>query len=267
MTQFVDSDGVRISWEQQGAGTPLLLVMGHRWSRRMWHPIIDRLAERFQVISFDNRGSGASDTPPDRYPLSAMTGDAVRVLDAAGVERAHVLGVSMGGVIAQDLAIHHGAKVDQLVLGCTAALTAAKMRLSRGRHLTYYLPDRLVNAAGRPLLYGTLRTTPAIRRDLQVLAGESTTRAGLVGQALAVSDHAVDMDALRQLQHRALVLHGRKDKVVPIAWGEELAALIPDARLRVFDSAGHNFMATHPEETCAEVIGFLDPTPAQGGAA
>ena len=256
MTERVVNGGVRIAWEQQGSGAPLLMVMGHRWSRRMWHPVLEALAEDFRVITFDNRGSGESDAP-ERYPLSAMTADALAVLDAAGVGRAHVFGVSMGGVIAQDLAISHGERVDRLVLGCTGAITAERMRLTLGRRLNYYLPDRVVNAAGRPLLYGRLRTTPAIRRDLQVLAGERTTRPGLLGQAHAVSGHAVDLERLRALPHPTLVLHGARDRVVPVAWAHELADLIPDSRCRVFGTAGHNFLPTHAAETCQVVREFL----------
>jgi pimeloyl-ACP methyl ester carboxylesterase len=159
MTQVVDSDGVRIAWDEGGAGDPLLLIMGHRWSSRMWHPVLDRLRQSFRVVTFDNRGSGQSDQPAQGYPLAAMTGDAVRVLDAAGIESAHVFGVSMGGVIAQDLAIAHGDRVRKLVLGCTGPVTRDRMRLTPGRRIGYYLPDKLVNAAARSLLYGHRRTT------------------------------------------------------------------------------------------------------------
>ena len=257
MTEFVDNSGVRIAWEQDGSGDPLLLVMGHRWSRRMWHPVVAELQQRFRVITFDNRGSGQSDAPRAGYSLADMTGDAVRVLDAAGVEKAHVFGVSLGGVIAQDLAINHGQRVDRLVLGCTGAITAERMRLGPLRQLTYFLPDALVNAAGRSLLYGQFRTTPAIRRDLAVLAGETTTRHGLLGQAHAVSGHAVDIAALRALPHPTLVLHGAKDKVVPVAWGQELAELIPASQLEVFATAGHNFMPTHADDVTRSLCTFL----------
>ena len=257
MTEHLDSGGVRIAWNQEGSGPHLLLVMGHRWSRRMWHPVVDRLRQSFRVITFDNRGSGESDAPAQRYPLSGMTLDALAVLDAAGAGRAHVFGVSMGGVIAQDLAISHPDRVDRLVLGCTGPVTADRMRLTPGRRLNYYLPDRVVNALGRPLLYGGFGTTPAIRRDLEVLAGESTTRVGLLGQAHAVSGHAVDLEKLRALPHPTLVLHGAKDKVVPVAWAHELADLIPDATCQVFETAGHNFLPTHADETCEALAGFL----------
>lgn len=256
-TSFVDNDGVRIAWESVGSGHPLLMVMGHRWSRRMWHPIIGELQSRYRVISFDNRGSGQSDDPAEDYTIADMSGDALRVLEAAGVDRAHVYGVSMGGVIAQDLALHHAAAVDHLVLGCTVAVTADRLRLTPSRQLSYFVPDRITNFISRPLLYGTTSRTPEIKRDLAALAQERTRRPGLLGQARAVSRYEVDLDGLRQLSHPTLVLHGAKDKVVPAEWGRELASLIPGAHALVFERAGHNYMATHASESNAAVTAFL----------
>ena len=256
-TVTAENDGVRLSWDARGSGDPLLLVMGHRWSRRMWHPIIDELASKYRVIAFDNRGSGESDTPPVGYSIHDMALDSLAVLWAAGERSAHVYGVSMGGVIAQELAITHPDSVDRLVLGCTAPITGDRWRLTRSRRMNYYIPDRVTNLIGRPLLYGTMSTTPAIAKDWAVLAGEHTTRQGLLGQAQAVSDYQVDLEALRTLPHPTLVLHGGKDKVVPVAWGRELAELVPNSRAVVFDNAGHNYMATHAVQSNAAVIEHL----------
>ena len=258
MTRYVDSGGTQIAWEEHGSGEPLLLVMGHRWSRRMWHPVLDGLAERFRVIAFDNRGAGESGCPEPGYPLSQMTDDAVSVMQAAGVDSAHVFGVSMGGVIAADLAIAHPDRVRRLVLGCTGAVTADRLRLTPGRRVNYYLPDRVVNALGRPLLYGGFQSTPAIKHDLAMLANERTTRRGLLGQAYAIDGYGVDLADLRSLPHPTLVLHGGKDKVMKAEWGRELAELIPGARLQVYEDAGHNFFATHGTEAVADVTAFLE---------
>jgi 3-oxoadipate enol-lactonase len=258
MTEFIDRDGVRIAWDAQGSGEPLLLVMGHRWSKRMWHPVIDQLAAHYRVITFDNRGSGESDHVPAGYSVHDMADDALAVLHAAGGQSAHVYGISMGGVIAQDLAITHPEAVRKLVLGCTAPITAERWELNRQRRMNYYLPDKVTNFIGRPLLYGTSKTTPAIAADWAMLAGERTTRQGLLGQAQAVSDYDVDLDALRALPNPTLVLHGGKDKVVPTAWGRELGDLIPNARVIVFDDAGHNYLPTHAAESTAAVLEHLE---------
>ncbi len=257
MASYVDTTGTRIAWEQTGDGPNLLLVMGHRWSRRMWHPVIERLRQEFRVIALDNRGAGESATPSQPYTLSAMSADALAVLDAAGVRRAHVFGVSMGGAIAQDLAVSHPERVDRLVLGCTGLFTDEPTRVTSLRRLGYRIPDRLTNLAGRKLLYGQFRATPDIRRDLTVLAGERTSYQGLIGQAHAMSTNTVRPDDLRALRHTTLVLHGALDQVIPLAWGTELADLIPNSSSVVFPRAGHNFMATDSEATCDAVIDFL----------
>jgi pimeloyl-ACP methyl ester carboxylesterase len=96
---------VRIGWERHGSGAPLLLIHGLGYARWGWEPVLPRLAERLDVILFDNRGIGESDSPPGPYTAREMAEDAVQVLDEAGVERAHVVGTSLGGMVAQELAL------------------------------------------------------------------------------------------------------------------------------------------------------------------
>src|ERR1700709_2051123 len=103
---FADSGGVRIHWQEQGSGTPIVLVMGHRYSAAMWYPILPALAAKHRVIWFDNRGTGESDTTR-KASLGDLVNDTVAVMDAAGVARAHLFGVSMGGGIVLEFAIRN----------------------------------------------------------------------------------------------------------------------------------------------------------------
>jgi len=98
---------VRVAWERRGAGFPLVLVHGLGYARWGWEPVADSLAERFEIVLLDNRGIGESDAPPGPYTVAEMAGDVVRVLDEAGIERAHLVGTSLGGMIAQELALGH----------------------------------------------------------------------------------------------------------------------------------------------------------------
>src|SRR5829696_7657480 len=100
---------------------PVLLVMGLGMAATGWWRTVPVLSERFRVLSFDNRGAGRSDKPPGPYTVAQLADDAVAVLDAAGVGRAHVYGVSLGGMIAQEIALRHPARVDRLVLAATTA--------------------------------------------------------------------------------------------------------------------------------------------------
>jgi len=112
---------VRIAWERRGEGEPLLLIHGLGYARWGWEPVVEPLARSFEVILFDNRGIGESDAPPGPYTAAELAADAAQVLDEAGVQRAHVLGTSLGGMVAQELALAAPERVERLVLACTTA--------------------------------------------------------------------------------------------------------------------------------------------------
>src|SRR5271157_4660058 len=106
---FVENQGTKIYWDEQGNGAPVLLIMGLGYTSAMWLRTRPAMAQRYRTIAFDNRGVGLSDVPPGPYSIAAMASDAVAVLDAAGVPSAHILGVSMGGMIAQEFALQYPA--------------------------------------------------------------------------------------------------------------------------------------------------------------
>src|ERR1700689_228593 len=118
---FVQNQGAKIYWDEQGSGEPLLLIMGLSYPSYMWHRTRPVLANRYRTIALDNRGVGQSDVPPGVYSIALMASDAASVLDAAGVGSAHVFGVSMGGMIAQEFALQYPKRVRSLILGCTAS--------------------------------------------------------------------------------------------------------------------------------------------------
>src|SRR5258708_308287 len=113
------ADGTRIAWSERGSGPPLLLIQGLGYASWGWEPVVAPLAECFRVVLFDNRGIGGSDSPPGPYTAAALAEDAAAVLEAAGAERAHVVGASLGGMIAQQLVLDRPELVDRLVLACT----------------------------------------------------------------------------------------------------------------------------------------------------
>ena len=118
---FAENEGVKIFWEETGQGDPILLVMGLGWTSHLWHRTRDLLASKCRVITFDNRGVGRSEVPAGPYAIATMAADAASVLDAAGVQSAHLYGISMGGMIAQEFTLQYPARVKSLILGCTAA--------------------------------------------------------------------------------------------------------------------------------------------------
>src|SRR6266480_5261228 len=118
---FVENQGAKLYWDEQGSGEPLLLIMGLSYPSYMWHRSRTVFANSYRTIALDNRGVGQSDVTPGIYSIALMASDAAAVLHAAGVESAHVFGVSMGGMIAQEFALQYPKRVRSLILGCTAA--------------------------------------------------------------------------------------------------------------------------------------------------
>lgn len=251
------SRGVGITWEERGEGDPLLLVMGHRFSSRMWHWTLPALAEHRRVITFDNRGTGGSDAPRGPYTMQQLADDALAVLDAAEVDCADVYGASMGGMIALEMSLARPERVRSLVLGCTSALSPDKKRPPRASYIQYWLPRSMLLKVARGRLYGPAADEDRIRKDLALLAVDRFSPRGLVGQARAIATHNC-LPRMSEIAQPALVLHGSHDTVIPLAWGEELADALPNGRLVILDGAGHNYLADATDKANAEVLTFLD---------
>jgi pimeloyl-ACP methyl ester carboxylesterase len=247
---------VRISWDEQGDGTPVLLVMGAAYSSKMWYPAIPDLAAKHRVIWFDNRGIGES-TSSGTPTISDFVADAIAVLDAAGVERAHVYGVSLGGVIVQQLALEHPDRVRSLVVGCSGILSAEKRRAPKAANLIAYLPRRLLWRLGRKSAYGPAATPDAIARNIEVLNEDKASRAGLIGQQDALRAYRVTPEQIAGLPMPLLVLHGDADGTVPLAYGEELHQTVPGSTLITYPGAGHNYLVDAGDKPQADVIAFL----------
>ncbi len=258
---YTDNDGVKIYWEEEGRGEPLLLIMGLGYTLEMWHRVRPLLAERFRVLVFDNRGVGRSDVPAVGYSIPDMARDAVAVFDEAGIESAHVLGVSMGGYIAQALVIEHPERVRSLILGCTAcggpdavqadpevlaALTArAELAVEEGvRVMIPYVYD-----AGTP--------EELIEEDLAIRVQTYPTAEGYNGQLQAIVTHQT-FDRLGEVDVPTLVLHGQSDRLVPHANGEDIARRIKGSRFVSIPNASHIFFTDQHDVTSKAILEFLD---------
>ena len=256
----ITSNGSRIHWDQSGQGTPLLLIMGHRYSSAMWYPLIEGLGDRYRLIWFDNQGTGKSE-PRRRTSVAEMASDALAVMDAADVESAHVYGVSMGGGIALEFGIRYPERARSLILGCTMAKTpefAAKR--SWLAWLAYRLPKPVLKALSSKKFkrgYGDAAADALIERDLAMADRDAFSRKGVWAQAVAISDYSVDPADVAAVQLPALVLHGTQDLVVPYEQGAKLAGMLPDARLVTFQDIGHNYFVGEGERANAEVDSFI----------
>jgi 3-oxoadipate enol-lactonase len=250
-------DGVRLHWDEAGSGTPVLLVMGAGYSSAMWYPVIPALAASHRVVWFDNRGTGGSEAT-DVASIADMAADARAVLDAAGIERAHVYGVSLGGVVTQQLAIESPERVLSLVLGCTGVLDDAKPRAPKWLDVRFRLPQRLLRGIARRRAYGPACPPERVAEDEAVLAAQPPSQLrALRAQSDALRAYSVAPAQVAALDVPALVLHGTHDTVVPLVWGRELAEVLPQARLVTYEGSGHNYLVAARDEANAEVLAFL----------
>jgi 3-oxoadipate enol-lactonase len=273
-----NSGSAWLSWRADGpreaVADPeaILLIMGLAGSSHMWWRLLPHLVGRHRAITFDNRGTGDSDGVSGPLTMADLVADALAVLDAAGEERAHVIGVSMGGMVAQQLALDHRDRVRSLVLGCTTAGGGGPAPSAGGARL-------LATAALRPLL-GPRRTFPLVapalyaertrrerpervaedlRRRIEHAAPASTTYAQLA--AVAGHDTRARLPDLGGLP--TLVLHGAEDALVPAARGRELADRIPDARLVLLPSCGHMLTTDDEAGTARAVLEHLERSAAR----
>ena len=251
---------VRIAWERRGSGFPLVLVHGLGYARWGWEPVADALAERYEVVLLDNRGIGESDAPPGPYTAAAMAEDVLRVLDGAGIERAHLLGTSLGGMIAQELVLAAPERVDRLVLACTTpgGSKAAPMPEQTVR-LIGEAPRLEPQVALRRFVENALAPgAPAALVDRIMEHRVATAQPPAAWAAQAAAGATFDAwDRLAEISAPKLIVHGTADVVVDPANAALLESRIPDARVVLFEGAGHLFFWEHPERFVATVGEFL----------
>ena len=258
---YAANNDVRLHWQERGFGTPILLVMGVAFSSRMWYPAIPALSKQHRVIWFDNRGTGASDTTAT-VEIGDLARDAFAVLDAAGVHAAHIYGVSMGGVIVQEMALQQPKRVLSLIVGCSGALTAEKPRAPAIARVLYRLPPWLLGSLmslmrrGSAHDYGTAARPDAIAIDQAAVKSEKIFSKGSVAQANALARYCTTREAIEGLTMPALVLHGDEDTAVKFDVGEELAGILPNSRFVPFKGAGHNYMIAYKDEANQAVLDF-----------
>jgi 3-oxoadipate enol-lactonase len=266
-TRFAKSGGLRIAYELRGRFRPrrpwLVLIQGLGSDRSGWDPVIGGLLRRFRLVLVDNRGSGRSDAPGGPFTVEDMARDVIAVLDAARIPRAHVLGVSLGGMVAQELAIQHPHRIDRLVLACTTpgwpfaypmpaasvGLMAATRRLPREVALRRHVENALSahTVAHRPELVERLVAHQRPRRTApDAWSAQAAAGAGYVGQ-------------LNQTRIRAhtLILHGDADTVVDPRNAQLLADRIPNSRLVILPYRGHLFFWEDPKGFADTVTSFL----------
>ena len=260
---YTDAPGFRMYYEEHGSGFPLLLINGLGSDHLEWLHQLPAFAAHGRVVVFDNRGTGKTDVPPGPYTTAQMADDAASLLRALGIPRAHVLGVSLGGMIAQEVALRHPDLVDGLVLGCTgpggklsihpSPEAMAAFAIAKGEDPEAELRRML------PFLYtdACIRERPGeiegfVRRRLD----HPTPPEGYLAQLSAAVIHDAS-SRLGNIRARTLVITGDADRLVNWENSLRLAGRIPGAMLVVLPGAPHRLFAETADDFNREVLSFL----------
>jgi len=250
---------MNIKWEARGDGSPLLLIQGLGYGRWAWEPIVPGLAAQHRVVYFDNRGIGDSDKPEGPYTAAQMAGDALQVLDEAGINEAHVLGASLGGMIAQELAAAAPDRVDKLILCCTTPGGPNAVPMPE-RTLRLFAEAQTLppEVALRRFIENALGTHPPAELVDELFArrvANPPDQAGWQAQAAA----AMGFEGVNgEITAETLILSGTADNVVDYRNAELLSARISGARVELFEGSGHLFFWEQPNESVRIINEFLE---------
>jgi len=257
-------NGTRLYYEEHGRGEPLLLITGFTISSAVFEPVLDAYGAQFRCLIYDNRGSGRSGAPVRPTSMAELAADAAGLMRAAGVESAHAYGLSMGGMIAQELAIRFPERVRGLVLGGTspggprAARPTLRELQALGGAAAGGWRDGERSWLARWLFSDEFRRDhPERVRELLPLFGRHrATPQGLWAHWWASVYHDT-ASRLHRIQAPTLVMHGERDAMAPIANARLLAQLIPDAELAVVPGAGHAYLLERSEASLALLTEWL----------
>lgn len=253
------SDGARINYRMDGPDDAPALLFSNSLGTNlaMWNPQVEALSGRFRIVRYDTRGHGASDVTPPPYAIDQLGRDALAVLDAAGIERAHVCGLSLGGVTAMWIAVHQPERVGRVVLANTAArignddfwqariaaVEAGGMAGVREMVLARFFSERF--RAEQPDVVERIAT------DL-----EATQATGYIGACMALRDADLRSE-VRSIRAQALIIAGELDAATPPELSEQLRALMPGSRLTVIPGAGHLSNLEEPDVFSEALLRFF----------
>jgi pimeloyl-ACP methyl ester carboxylesterase len=260
---IIQTTRLKMYYELHGAGEPLLLIRGLGSTCDGFKAQVEGLSPHFQVISFDNRCVGRSDQPQEPFTIADMADDTAALLDALDIESAHVFGVSLGGMVAQELVLRHPNKVRSLVLACTHAGPRTSTRAPdwavRIFNDSVNLPRAEALRSSVPLLFAkkTVDEQPElIEETLAVMATNNQPKSSYLLQLGAVMQHDT-FDRLSEITHPTLVLAGTEDTLVDPGNSRLIASRIPGARLIEFAETGHVFFTEKAEEVNRTLVGFF----------
>jgi 3-oxoadipate enol-lactonase len=251
---------IELDYERSGTGPPLLLIMGMSGTALHWgEPFLDALRRDFEVITYDHRGVGASSRLDPPITIVELAEDAAGLLTALGIETAHIVGISMGGMITQELALAYPERVRTLTLGCTycggegSSLSPPEVLQRLSEAMMSGDRERAVRTSWEAnVSAGMAADADAYASFRAIVEQRSVAVAVIMAQLQACAAH--DASArLKDLTMPTLVLHGTDDQILPVENGALIASRIPGSRLEIFDGVGHLFFWERPGRS-AELV-------------
>ena len=261
----VKVNDIQIYYEVRGEGFPLVMIMGISGNVDWWNPrMVQELSKNFKIVMFDSRGAGRTEVSNREYTIKLFADDTAGLMDALGISRAHVFGVSMGGAIAQELVLNHLEKVEKLVLcstscGGTKSVPASEEVLGRfGADRSGLSPEEICRR-GNPLIFAEdfIQKNPDfVELFVQRVLMAPISNESFMRRLVAVRKFDT-YDRLPQIRVPTLILHGKRDILVPPENGSILAEAIPNAKLVYFEKSAHGLMYEEMERMIRVLSDFL----------
>jgi len=256
-------NGVEVAYDLQGSGEPLVMIHGAQGDQSMFSGLAPAFASQFRVLTFDQRGSGLSEKPDMEYSIAMLADDTATLMEHLGFASAHIVGVSMGGMIAQEFALRHPRKVRALVLGCTTPGGPKAVRLG-GEALTNAYSTKPMSAEerGRALAEaaftkGYIQKHPEIIPAMIEARRQCSIDPVALGHRMKAAYAHDAFDRLSQITCPTLVITGKDDVLISWENSRILAERIPGAKLMLLEPAGHCFWLERPEQSHQAILAFL----------
>ncbi len=256
-------NGVELAYNLEGSGEALVLLHGGQTDQSVYAGILPTLTSRFRVLNFDQRGSGESEKPDIPYSMALLADDTAALMDHVGLSSAHIVGTSMGGMLAQEFGLRHPSKTRSLVIGCAVAGGPYPVSLGSEESEKAFSTEALSAEERARALAESIFTQGYIETHPEIIPALIEARRNKPIDPVALGhrlDAAYAHDTYDRLPHIScptLVIVGKDDAIIPWENSRIIAERIPGAELVVLEPAGHGFWLERPDETCQTILEFL----------
>jgi pimeloyl-ACP methyl ester carboxylesterase len=257
----IKANGVELYHEISGSGPNLVLIEGLGVATWIWEKQVSELSKHFTLIIYDNRGTGKSEKPPGPYSISMMADDLAALLDSLKIFQTHILGISMGGFIAQDFALRYPQKIERLILAATSAGGPDHVPMAPEVLAIMFATDgapRDLTRRKLALAYSDsfMQKNREVEHLIDLRLADPPPPHAYMAQAMAGAAFNLS-DKVQQIQTPCLIMAATGDRLVPVANAHNLAKKIPNSQLKIYDGYGHQFFVENAAEFNRDVIAFL----------